>query len=89
MLFRSTTILQLHDGRVVTGLRLRDEGGDLILADALGKELRVAADDVAATRVSRLSPMPANVRELVGEDNLPHLLAYLLESTAPAPAAAP
>ena len=80
-----TTILQLTDGRVVTGLRLRDEGGDVVLADALGKELRIAAADIAATRVSRLSPMPNNVRELVGEENLPHLLAYLLESAAAAP----
>lgn len=80
-----TTIVQLNDGRVVTGLRLRDEGGDVVFANALGKELRIAAVDIAATRVSRLSPMPANVQELVGEENLPHLLAYLLESTAAAP----
>ncbi|MFM7207369.1 MAG: PVC-type heme-binding CxxCH protein [Planctomycetaceae bacterium] len=84
-----TTILHLTDGRVVTGLRLRDEGGDIILADALGKELRIAADDVAAMRMSRLSPMPANVRELIGAENLPHLLAYLLESPSAGPVVPP
>ena len=78
-----TTIVQTTDGRVVTGLALRREGGDLVLADAQGKEIRVPAAEIAETTVSRLSPMPANVVELVGEENLPHLLAYLLE---PAPA---
>jgi putative heme-binding domain-containing protein len=82
-----TTIVQLADGRVVTGLRLRGEGDDIVLADAHGKEVRIPAADVAETRVSRLSPMPANVRELVGEENLPHLLAYLL-GPAPVPPAA-
>ena len=77
-----TTIVQLADGRVVTGLRLRSEGDDIVLADAHGKELRIAAADVADTRVSRLSPMPANVGELVGEENLPHLVAYLLQPAA-------
>ncbi len=78
-----TTIVQTADGRVVTGLKLRSEGGDLILADSQGKEVRIAAADIAETTVSRLSPMPANVVQLVGEENLPHLLAYLLEPSAP------
>ena len=77
-----TTVVTTKDGRALSGLRLRDEGGDLILADSAGKELRVAAADIEERSLSRLSPMPANVAELVGEENIPHLLAFLLEKRA-------
>ena len=75
--FRLTTVMTT-DGRAISGLKLRDDGGDLILADTLGKEIRVAAGDIDEVRVSRLSPMPANVAELIGEENVPHLLEFLL-----------
>ena len=49
-----------------------------MLADAAGRELTIPEADVEETVVGRLSPMPANVAEQVGEENLPHLLAYLM-----------
>jgi len=75
--FRLTTVVTT-DGRAISGLKLRDDGGDLVLADTLGKEIRVPAAEIDETSVSRLSPMPANVAELVGEENVPHLLEFLL-----------
>lgn len=79
--FRTTTVT-LADGRVVSGLRLREEGGDVVFADATGKEVRVPKAEIEETKTSRLSPMPANVIDQVGEANLPHLLAYLLQQPA-------
>jgi putative heme-binding domain-containing protein len=76
--FRLTTVITT-DGRAISGLKLRDDGGDLILADTLGKEIRIPAAEIDATSVSRLSPMPANVAELIGEENVPHLLEFLLQ----------
>ena len=76
--FRLTTVTTT-DGRAVSGLKLRDEGGDLVLIDTLGKEIRVAAADIDEIGVSRLSPMPANVAEQIGEENIPHLLEFLLQ----------
>jgi putative heme-binding domain-containing protein len=75
--FRMTTVVTT-DGRSVAGLKLREEGGDLILADAAGREIRIPSAAIEETVVGRLSPMPSNVVEQVGEENLPHLLAYLL-----------
>jgi putative heme-binding domain-containing protein len=83
-----TTIVTLADGRVVAGLRLREEGGDVVFADATGKEVRVAKADIEEAAPSRTSPMPANMIDQVGEANLPHLLAYLLQqptATKPGP----
>jgi putative heme-binding domain-containing protein len=84
-----TTVVTTTDGRVVAGLKLRAEGGDLILADAAGKELRIAAAEIDAVAVSPLSPMASNMLEQIGERNLPDLLAYLFERTTPSPTPSP
>ena len=75
--FRVTT-LGLKDGRVVSGLLLREEGETLVLADAQGKDVRVPRAEVEARAVSQLSPMPANWADQIGEPEFADLLAYLL-----------
>jgi putative membrane-bound dehydrogenase-like protein len=76
--FRTTTITTA-DGRSVSGLRLRDEGADVVLADATGREIRVARADIEESAVTRLSPMPSNMAAQLGEQNLVDLLHYLLQ----------
>jgi putative heme-binding domain-containing protein len=79
-----TTMVTTNDGRVISGLKLRQDGGDLILADSTGKEVRIAAADIDEVAVSHLSPMASNMLDQIGEQNLPDLLAYLMQpSTAP------
>lgn len=80
--FRATTI-STSKGQVVTGLKLREEGAAIILADAQGKELRIENADIDESRVTALSPMPSNVVEQIGEQNLPHLIAFLLQQRQP------
>jgi putative heme-binding domain-containing protein len=77
-----TTMVTTNDGRVVSGLKLREDGGDLILADSTGKELRIAAADIDEVAVSHLSPMASNMLDQIGEQNLPDLLAYLMQPSA-------
>jgi putative heme-binding domain-containing protein len=72
-----TTVLELADGRVVSGLKVRDEGVDIVLVDAGGREVRVPRDQVEATTVQRVSPMPAALADQVGEEGLADLIAYL------------
>jgi putative heme-binding domain-containing protein len=73
-----TTVVTTHDGRVHSGLVLREEGEALVLLDASAREFRVPVADVAERTVSRLSPMPGNVVDQIGEDGLVSLLAWLL-----------
>jgi putative heme-binding domain-containing protein len=73
-----TTQLALTDGRIVSGLLLREEGVVLVLADSQGKEVRVANDQVDERSVSQLSPMPANFTEQIEEDEFYDLIAFLL-----------
>jgi putative heme-binding domain-containing protein len=77
-----TTQLALTDGRVVTGLLLREEGEVLVLADSQGKEVRISRNQVEDRSLVQLSPMPANFVDQVAEADLHDLLAYLL-ATAP------
>jgi len=76
--FRATQ-LSLLDGRTIVGLLIREEGKVLVLADPLGKEIRIEDKDIDKRTTSVLSPMPANVETLIPEGDFYHLLAYLLE----------
>jgi putative heme-binding domain-containing protein len=75
--FRLTT-LYLKGGQVVPGLVLREEGEIIILADNMGKEVRVPSKTVDERIVSQQSPMPANFADQIPVEDFNHLLAYLL-----------
>jgi len=80
--FRATQ-LTLSDGRLLTGLVLREEGDVLIVADSQGKELRLASAEIEERATLNLSPMPANVADLVPDAEMPHLLGFLLSADKP------
>jgi len=69
----------LSDGKIVSGLFLREEGAVLVLADQQGKEVRVQKDQVDQRITQQLSPMPANFGEQITEADFVHLLGFLLE----------
>jgi putative heme-binding domain-containing protein len=80
--FRAT-ILALGDGQIVNGIIVREEGPILVLVDSKGKEQRIPSDKVEQRTQSKLSPMPANVSDLLSPQELYDLLAYLLKQRAP------
>ncbi|MBX7166924.1 MAG: c-type cytochrome [Pirellulales bacterium] len=80
--FRST-LVATTDGRSLSGLALREEGQVLVLADAEGKEVRVALDDIDERSATPLSPMPGNLADLVPEADFYHLFAFLLSQKQP------
>lgn len=73
-----TTVLALEDGRVISGLLLREEGKILVMADAQGQEVRVPADEVEERKTVQLSPMPADLAQQIPEPEFYDLLNYLL-----------
>lgn len=83
--FRST-VLELKDGKTLTGLLLREEGEILVVVNDQSKEVRIPKGDVEAQRQLRLSPMPANIAEQLPPDDFNNLMAYLLSQRGkPAP----
>lgn len=72
-----TTVVSLKDGRVVSGLLLRQEGQTIVLADAMGKEVVVKLDEIEERKISPLSPMPAGLADRLAPRDLVDLMAYL------------
>ena len=81
------TIITTTDGQVITGLKLREEGQTIVLADNQGKERRVELSQIYEQRQSTLSLMPTNVTDPLNEEESRDLLGYLLEQKKPHAAA--
>ncbi|HEV8003706.1 MAG TPA: PVC-type heme-binding CxxCH protein [Planctomycetaceae bacterium] len=80
--FRAT-ILALDDGQVLNGFIIREEGPVLVLVDTKGAEQRIAKRKIEQRTQTKLSPMPANVIDLLSPQELHDLLAYLLKQRKP------
>jgi putative heme-binding domain-containing protein len=76
--FRAT-IIKMTDGRVISGLVLREEGEVLVIQEAADKETRLAKKEIEKRVLSELSPMPTNVLDPLSEADFYDLLAYLLQ----------
>ena len=77
-----TNLIETDAGRIVAGFGVREEGQTLVLFDNNGQQVRLPLAEVAERNVSTLSPMPANVSELMSEADFYPLLAYLLSQKA-------
>jgi putative heme-binding domain-containing protein len=71
-------LFQLNDGTSLSGLVLREEGEVIVVANAEGKEVPVRKGVIEDSAELKLSPMPANVAELVSEAEFYDLVAWLL-----------
>jgi putative membrane-bound dehydrogenase-like protein len=76
------TLLKTKDGQTLAGFGLHEEGATLVMSDSAAKPIRVAAADVTERIQSPLSPMPANISEIMPEADFYPLLSYLLSLKA-------
>jgi putative heme-binding domain-containing protein len=76
--FRARSITLTSD-KTLTALPLRTEGEVLVVADLEGKEQRIPLKEIATNRETMLSAMPANFADVIPEQDLYHIVAYLLE----------
>ena len=75
--FRSTTVV-LTNGKVMSGFSRGFEGEQLVLIDTKGMEHSIPRAEIEEQVVSRRSPMPDNVAELLTAEQFRDLLSYLL-----------
>ncbi|MCP4786928.1 MAG: c-type cytochrome [Fuerstiella sp.] len=75
--FRSTTVLTTA-GKVVSGLSKGIDGARLIVVNSKGEEISIPQDEIEEQIISRRSPMPGNISEIVNEQQFRDLLAWLL-----------
>jgi putative heme-binding domain-containing protein len=72
-------ILKLKSGGLMTGLLRREQDNELVFADTAGQEHSVKKADVAEKQVSPFSLMPSGFGEILPEQELHDLMAFLLE----------
>jgi putative heme-binding domain-containing protein len=74
-------VVRTKKGQTYAGFNAREEGATLVMNDTTGgKEVRVPLADIDRRQASALSPMPANVDQLMPEPDFYQLMAYLLSS---------
>ncbi len=76
-------VITLKNGTVAAGLPRREEGAQLILADADAQETRVAKADIAERKETETSLMPPAFGEVIPPAELNDLLAFLLGKLPP------
>jgi putative heme-binding domain-containing protein len=72
------TLIETDAGQIVSGFGLREEGATLVLYDSAGKEIRLPRDEIVSRNPSALSPMPANISDMINEQEFYQLVAFLL-----------
>lgn len=72
-----TTSLLLDDGRVLVGLIQSEESGSITLVESSGEQQTIDAERVQARKGSTRSLMPANFHEVISDQQLADLIAYL------------
>ncbi|REJ94230.1 MAG: hypothetical protein DWQ34_09130 [Planctomycetota bacterium] len=78
--FRTTAVVTT-EGRVITGLKLREEGEIVVIVNNKGEEVRLAKSEIEEQSDSPLSLMPSNLGEVIPPEDLHELLAELLRSS--------
>ena len=74
--FRTSTLL-LEDGRILVGLIRNETDDSVALVDSEGKEQTISKQDISERKQNTQSVMPANFYELLTDDTLQDLIAYL------------
>jgi putative heme-binding domain-containing protein len=77
-----TNLIETDAGRILAGFGVREEGQTLVLFDNAGQQVRVPLAEITERSVSALSPMPANVSEVISEQDFYQLLSFLLSQKA-------
>ena len=70
-------LIQTNDGRVFSGLRVPNPGGEVVLKDANNKEIRIAAADVEQALKQEQSFMPESLVRAMTAQQLADLITYL------------
>lgn len=75
--FRTTTVVTT-DGKAISGLLKELEGNRVSIVDSQAKETIIPTADIDERLPSSLSPMPANMAEILDESQFRDLVSYLL-----------
>ncbi|HKA07826.1 MAG TPA: hypothetical protein VKD71_11255, partial [Gemmataceae bacterium] len=76
------TIIDLKDGRRLTGLKVEEDDAKLVILDTQAKKHTVSKSEIESRRKSTVSPMPEGLEQSLTEDEFVDLVSYLVSLRA-------
>tara|TARA_B100000809_G_scaffold167329_1_gene164686 strand:- start:257 stop:1285 length:1029 start_codon:yes stop_codon:yes gene_type:complete len=74
--YETYTIAKI-DGKILSGLKLKDAGGRLLLRDGLGRDTVISREQIVRMEKSPVSLMPARLVSRLSRDDLVNLVSFL------------
>jgi len=73
----SSVLILTKKGKFITGVKLNEDDSSIDLMDKEGIALHIAKDDIKKFKTQKISIMPGNFKDILTQDDIRHLLAYL------------
>jgi len=64
-------------GKFITGVKLNEDDSSIDLMDKEGKSLHISKGEIKKYKTQKISIMPGNFKDILTQDEVRHLLAYL------------
>jgi len=73
----SSVLILTKKGKFITGVKLNEDDSSIDLMDKEGNALHIAKDDIKKFKTQKISIMPGNFKDILTQDDIRNLLAYL------------
>ena len=73
----SSILILTRKGKFITGVKLNEDDSSIDLVDKEGNALHISKDDIKKHKTQKISIMPGNFKDILTQDDIRHLLAYL------------
>ncbi len=73
----SSILILTKKGKFITGVKLNEDNSSIDLMNKEGNALHISKDDIKKFKTQKISMMPGNFKDILTQDDIRHLLAYL------------
>ncbi len=73
----SSILILTKKGKFVTGVKMNEDDSSIDLMDKEGNALHISKDEIKKYKTQKISIMPGNFKDILTQDEVRHLLAYL------------
>jgi len=73
----SSILILTKKGKFITGVKRNEDDSSIDLVDKEGNALHISKDEIKKFKTQKISIMPGNFEDILTQDDIRHLLAYL------------
>ncbi len=73
----SSVLILTKKGKFITGVKTNEDDSSIDLIDKEGNVLHISKDEIKKYKTQKISIMPGNFKDILSQDEVRHLLAYL------------